>query len=64
MYLKVYQYNNKLKLINCLWLHCFYLDCTYTDPAKCTFKLKIPADENYCMFWCADNVPAMKFLPV
>ena len=50
----------KFNLIDCLLRHFFYLDCTYTDRAKSTFQLEIPADENFCMFWCADNVPAIK----
>ena len=66
MSLKFYQYavrNNKSNLINCL-LTAFFLDCPYADRTKCTFQLKKTADENYCMFWCADNVPAIKVYTV
>ena len=49
--LKVYQYNYKLNLINCLLTSlCFYLESTIADRATCMFHLKISADEKYCMF--------------
>ena len=31
-------------------MFCFYLESTYADRAMCMFQLKIPPDENYCMF--------------
>ena len=58
--LKKYQYYYNFNS-NSLWLHCFFnWDCISADRAKKYVWIKIPADKNYCMFWCANHVPAIK----
>ena len=54
--LKNYQYYYNFNLINSIWLHCcFLLRLHICWSRKKYVWIEIPADKNYCMFWCADR---------